>query len=202
MSYVPHLRKLRKAKRQNPTPLENDVAKALYDLELNHKTLKADLPRFHVNTAKEVEHSRFSKKGLVIFYPLRYVMLVRKHQKVLTSELEKRFAGRVVCLIAQRKIKKRPTNVYAIQDVQRSRTSTAVFENILGDLLHPVDSIARRWKCRVDGSKIQKVFLDTRDRKKIEARLPMIAHIYKKLTHRTITFGFMWNPKLQQVSHR
>merc|ERR1712225_178729 len=82
-----------------PTPLENDVAKALYDLELHHKTLKAHLPRFHVNTAKQVEAKTSSKKAIVVFYPLRYLSLVRKVQTVLTAELEKRFSGKIVALV-------------------------------------------------------------------------------------------------------
>ena len=156
MSYLPHLRKLRKLKRQNPTPLEDEVAKAIYDLELKHKTLRLQLPRFHINTAKEVESARFAKKGLVVFYPLRYLMLVRKIQKTLTAELEKRFPGRIAVLVAQRKITKRPKDVYKLQKVQRSRTATAVNEAILDDLLAPCDIVVRRWKCSTDGAKMMK----------------------------------------------
>ena len=202
MSYLPHLGKLRKLKRQNPTELEAEVAKALYELENKHKTLRVHLPRFHINTAKEVEAARFTKKGLVVFYPLRYLMLVRKVQKTLTSELEKRFPGRVVVLVAQRKITKRPSDVYALQKVQRSRTSTAVNEAILEDLIAPCDLVARRWKCNTDGSKQLKVFLDARDKKKTAGRLAMVQYLYKKLTHRTVKIGFMWNSALQQVSHK
>eukprot|EP00672_Neobodo_designis_P019291 CAMPEP_0174833272 /NCGR_PEP_ID=MMETSP1114-20130205/4127_1 /TAXON_ID=312471 /ORGANISM="Neobodo designis, Strain CCAP 1951/1" /LENGTH=201 /DNA_ID=CAMNT_0016067147 /DNA_START=56 /DNA_END=661 /DNA_ORIENTATION=- len=200
--FLPHLRKLRKAKRSKPTPLENDVAKALYDLELHHKSLKTHLPRFHVNTAKQVEAKTSSKKAIVVFYPLRYLMLVRKVQTVLTAELEKRFSGKIVCLVAQRKVTKRPSNIYAIQQVQRSTTRTAVNEAILNDLLFPADVVARRWRFRVDGSKIMKVFLDTKARKRMDARLPLIAALYKKLTQRSVTFGYMWNPRLSQVSNK
>ena len=200
--YLPHLRKLRKAKRSKPTPLENDVAKALYDLELHHKTLKNYLPRFHVNTAKAVEAKTTAKKGIVIFYPLRYLMLVRKVQTVLIAELEKRFSGRVVALVAQRTVTKRPDTVYGLQEVTRSKTRTAVNENILADLIYPADVVARRWRYRVDGSKIQKVYLDTNARKQLEGRVALVSALYKKLTHRTVTFGYMWNPRLQQVSHR
>ena len=200
--FLPHLRKLRKAKRSKPSALENDVAKALYDLELHHKTLKSHLPRFHVNTAKTVEAKTTTKKAIVIFYPLRYLKLVRKIQTVLTAELEKRFSGRIVALVAQRKVTRRPTNVYQMQEVQRSTTRTAVNENILEDLLYPADVVARRWRFRVDGSKIQKVYLDTQAKKRMEPRMALVAALYKKLTQRSISFGYMWNPRLSQVSHR
>ena len=201
---APHLRKLRKLKRSDnkASPVEDDVAKALYDLELNHKSLGKYIRRFHVNTAKEIEHPISKKKALVILYPLRYLMLVRKIQKVLIAELEKKFSGKTVMIVAARKVAKRPTEAYKLVKVQRSRTSTAVFENILHDLLHPSDIVGQRIKCRVDGSKVRKVFVDARDRKRIESRLPLISYVYKQLTHRFISFGFMWNPKLQQVSSR
>jgi small subunit ribosomal protein S7e len=202
MSFLPHLRKIRKAKRSKPSPAENKVAEALFQLELSHRSLKDCLPRFHVNTAKEVEHPTSSKKGLVVFYPLRFLMLVRKVQKTLTGELEKRFPGNTVLLVAQRKIVKRPKDIYKLQAVQRSRTATAVNENILSDLLHPADVVGRRWRFRTDGSRFLKIFLDARMKKKIENRLPMIAHVYKKLTHRNVQFGFMWNPRLQQIAHK
>ena len=201
MSFLPHLRKIRKLKRTKPSTIEDEVAKALYDLEMNHKTLRTSLPRFHINTAKEIEYGAGEKRGLIVFYPLRFLMLVRKIQKVLVAELEKKFAGRVVVLVAQRKIVRRPKDVYSLQAVQRSRTQTAVNENILTDLLYPCDIVGRRWKCRVDGSKLMKVYLDSRDRKKCEGRLRIVADIFKRLTHRPVSFGFMWNPKLQQVAH-
>ena len=199
--FLPHFRKLRKAKRESPSQLEKDVAKALYDLELSHKTLRLHLPRFHINTAKEVD-ARGAKKGLVVFYPLRYLMLVRKVQKVLTAELEKRFAGRVVVLVAQRKVVKRPHDVYKLQSVRRSMTRTAVDEGVLTDLLSPADVVGKRWRFRPDGSKVMKVYLDSRDKKKMESRVPVITAVYKKLVHRNIAFGYMWNPKLQQVAHK
>merc|ERR1711991_179691 len=97
---------------------------------------------------------------------------------------------------------KRPSNIYKLQEVQRSTTRTAVNEGILADLLYPADVVAKRWRFRVDGSKIMKVYLDSRDKKKTEGRLTVAAAVYKQLTHRAISFGYMWNPKLQQVAHR
>ncbi|RHW70129.1 Ribosomal protein S7e [Trypanosoma brucei equiperdum] len=202
MSAQPHLRKLRKLKRANPSQEEESVARVLFELEGSHKTLRAQLPRFHINTVRTSSSPRHKKTAMIILYPLRFIMLVRKIQRTLTAELEKRFPGNIVVLVAQRKITKRPNDVYKLQQVQRSRTSVAVFENILNDLIYPCDVAGRRWRYRTDGSKLMKVFLDARDRKRVESRLPLLAHVYKLLTHRTVTFGFMWNPKLQQVSSR
>lgn len=202
MSVLPHLHKIRKAKRSKATETEDEVAKAIYDLQLSHKTLKSVLPRFHFNTAKSVEVAGAKKKALLVFYPLRFVMLIRKLQKTITGELERKFAGNVVFLVAQRKIVKRPTDVYKLQEVQRSRTATAVNEAILDDLLYPADVVGRRWRFRTDGTRVMKVYLDARDRKKTESRLVLAAALYKKLTHRSVVFGYMWNPRLQQIAHK
>jgi small subunit ribosomal protein S7e len=202
MSYLPHLRKLRKSKRAKASQPENDVAQALFQLELSHRTLRECLPRFHFNTAKEFEHPTSNKKGLLIFYPLRFVTLVRKIQKTLVGELEKRFPGRVVLLVAQRKVTKRPGDVYKLQEVQRSRTATAVNEGILNDIIFPADIVGRRWRFRTDGSRVMKVYLDARMKKKLESRLAVAAYAFKKLTHRVVQFGFMWNPRLQQIAHK
>lgn len=198
----PHLRKLRKLKSAKPSEVEDSVAKALFELEQSHKTLQVQLPRFHINGVRLVTSPRFKKTAMIVFYPLRYLMLVRRVQRTLIAELEKRHPNHVVVLVAQRKITKRPDSIYKIQRVQRSKTSTAVFENILDDLIYPCDVVARRWNFRADGSKIMKVYLDARERKKVEARLSVLAHVYKLLTHRGVSFSFMWNPKLQQVSSR
>lgn len=198
----PHLRKLRKLKRSKPSEVEDSVAKTLFELEKTNKSLRQKLPRFRINGVRMVEVPRTKKAAMVVFYPLRFLMLVRSVQRALTAELEKRHPGCVVVLVAQRKITKRPNDVYKLQKVQRSKTSTAVFENILDDLIYPNDVVGRRWRFRTDGSKLMKVFLDVRDRKRVESRLPVIAHVYKQLTHRRVSFGFMWNPKLQQVSTR
>ncbi|CAJ1015661.1 putative Ribosomal protein S7e [Leishmania utingensis] len=187
----PYLRKLRKLKRSKPSSLEESVAKTLFELETSHKTLRQELPRFHINSAREVKVPRSKKTAMVVFYPLRFLMLVRKVQRALTSELEKRHPGYLVMLVAQRKITKRPNDVYKLQKVQRSKTSSAVFENILNDLIYPSDVVGRRWRYRTDGSKLMK---------RIESRLRAVAYVYKQLTHRRASFGFMWNPKLQQVS--
>jgi small subunit ribosomal protein S7e len=184
MSSLPHLHKIRKAKRSKATETENEVAKAIYDLQLSHKAMKDVLPRFHFNTAKKVEVVGAKKQAVLVFYPLRFVMLVRKLQKTMVAEMEKRFAGSSFFFVAQRKIVKRPNDVYKLQDVQRSRTATAVNEAILEDLLYPADIVGRRWRFRTDGSRVMKIYLDARDRKKMDARLVLAAALYKKLTHR------------------
>lgn len=66
-----------------------------------------------------------------------------------------------------------------------------VQENIMVDLLHPVEVVGRRWKHRVDGTVQTKVLLDAREKEKIEPKLESLAMVYKRLTGITVSFGFM-----------
>jgi len=46
----------------------------------------------------------------------------------------------------------------------RSHTLTSVFDNILDDLCSPAVIIGKRFRCRVDGSKLFKIHLDEKER--------------------------------------
>eukprot|EP00997_Jenningsia_sp_PLL12_P006364 NODE_2909_length_846_cov_153.001255_g2408_i0.p1 GENE.NODE_2909_length_846_cov_153.001255_g2408_i0~~NODE_2909_length_846_cov_153.001255_g2408_i0.p1 ORF type:complete len:201 (+),score=39.40 NODE_2909_length_846_cov_153.001255_g2408_i0:58-660(+) len=190
-------RKLRKAARLSATPLEDEVAQALFDLEVNNQNLKKTVRRFYVNTAKEVDVGH-GKRAIVVFYPLRFLMKMRTIQKSLIGELEKKFSGKQVILIAQRKIARKPKSKRQQSEIPHSRTMMAVHNDILTDITYPADVVGRRWLYKADGSKHNKVFLDAREKERVEGRLESYCIIYKKLTGKDITFGFMTNALLQQ----
>uniref|UniRef100_A0A7S1NQ11 40S ribosomal protein S7 n=1 Tax=Eutreptiella gymnastica TaxID=73025 RepID=A0A7S1NQ11_9EUGL len=188
-------KKLRKSARKDPTTLEDEVAQALYDLEVNNKNLKPSLQSLYINTAKQVEIGN-NKRAVVLFFPLRFIRKFHKIQKQLVVELEKKFSGKMIVMIAQRKIARQPKS--NIRTIQRSRALTNVHEAILTDIMYPVDIVGRRWRYKTDGSKQSKVFIDAREKDKVESKLEGFSTIYKKLTGKEVSFGFMTNPQLQQ----
>eukprot|EP00994_Dinema_validum_P004067 NODE_2098_length_766_cov_1277.684798_g1687_i0.p1 GENE.NODE_2098_length_766_cov_1277.684798_g1687_i0~~NODE_2098_length_766_cov_1277.684798_g1687_i0.p1 ORF type:complete len:198 (-),score=52.86 NODE_2098_length_766_cov_1277.684798_g1687_i0:99-692(-) len=187
-------KKLRKSNRTNPTALEDEVAQCLYDLEVNNINLRPSLLPLTFNAAKEVEVG--NRRAIVIFYPLRFLRKFHKIQKQLVSELEKKFSGKHVILIAQRKMARKPKS--NMQQVQRSRTLTAVHDAMLADIVFPCDIVGRRWRFKADGSKVNKVFLDAREQAKVESKLEAFATVFKKMSGKEASFGFMTNPLLQQ----
>jgi small subunit ribosomal protein S7e len=99
------------------------VAQALFDLEATNNELKADLRDLFINSAKEVDISS-GRKAIVIHVPFRLLKSFHKVQQRLVRELEKKFSGKDVVIVANRRIMPKPTTGAAIAR-PRSRTLTA-----------------------------------------------------------------------------
>ncbi|KAL1920454.1 40S ribosomal protein eS7 [Calcarisporiella thermophila] len=170
--------------------IELQVAQALYDLENNVSELKAELRPLQISAAKEVEIGG-GRKAIVIFVPVPFLKQFHKIQQRLTRELEKKFSDRHVLFIAQRRIMPKPgRHSREKQKRPRSRTLTAVHENILEDLVYPTEIVGKRTRVKVDGSKILKVFLDQKDATSLEYKLDTFSGVYKKLTGKDVQFEF------------
>merc|ERR1711939_220417 len=119
-----------KKEKGEPTELENQVAQAFVDLEINNEELRPFLKNLHIAGAKEVVVNK-STAAIVIFLPHRLKDLFRKNQVRLVRELEKKFSGQ-----------------------------HAVHEAILGDLVYPANISGKRIRMSLDGNKLIKVSLD------------------------------------------
>lgn len=150
--------------------------------------LKADLRDLFFNAAKEVDIST-GRKAIVIHVPFRLLKAFHKVQVRLVRELEKKFSGKDVVIVANRRIMPKPTTGAAIAR-PRSRTLTAVHAALLEDLVYPTEIVGKRTRYRSDGSKLLKVFLDPKDRNSTEYKLDTFAGVYKKLTGRDCSFEF------------
>jgi len=176
--------------------IEQTVAQALFDLENNVAELKKELRPLQFSAAKEIELGG-GKKAIVIFVPVPLLKAFHKIQQRLTRELEKKFSDRHVVFIAQRRIMRRPTrHTRQKQSRPRSRTLTAVHEKVLEDLVFPTEIIGRRTRVKVDGGKIVRVFLDTKDATSLEYKLETFSSVYKKITGKDVVFEFPTNPEL------
>merc|ERR1712080_334853 len=100
--------------------------------------------------------------------------------------------GKNVLFVGQRKIQRQR----GAQKLQRSRTMKSVHESILDDIVYPSDIFGKRIRQKVDGSKHLKVFLDARDKDRVESKLDAFRTAYNKLTGREVQFGFMSNTQM------
>ncbi|KAI4389315.1 hypothetical protein MLD38_001552 [Melastoma candidum] len=181
-------KKIHKDKDVEPTEFEETVAQALFDLENTNQELKSDLKDLFINSAIQMDISG-SRKAVVIFVPYRLRKAFRKIHLRLVRELEKKFSGKDVVLIATRRILRPPKRGSAVQR-PRSRTLTAVHDAMLEDVVYPAEIVGKRIRYRLDGSKIIKIFLDPKERNNTEYKLETLGGVYRKLTGKDIVFDY------------
>jgi small subunit ribosomal protein S7e len=115
-----------------------------------------------------------------------------KIQIRLVRELEKKFSGSHVVIIAKRKILGSSYN----RDSKtkgprpRSRTLTHVHEAILDDLVYPTEIVGKRTRCKVDGTKELKVLLEWKEKVNVDTKLETFSDVYKRLTNKDVVFEF------------
>jgi len=184
-------KKIVKPPGQEPDEFESSVAQELFNLEMSAVEIKADLRDLYITAAKEVDVGA-GKKAIIIVVPYKLLRAYHKIQQRLVRELEKKFSGRHVVIIAQRTILgksfARSTKTQGLRP--RSRTLTAVQDSILEDLVYPTEIVGKRTRCKMDGSKLLKVFLDPKDQVNVETKLDTFAYVYKKLTNKDVVFQF------------
>ncbi|EJD53927.1 40S ribosomal protein S7 [Auricularia subglabra TFB-10046 SS5] len=170
--------------------IETSVAQALIDLENNVPELKDDLRPLAISAAREVD-VKGGKKAIVVFVPVPQLKAFRKVQQRLTRELEKKFSDRHVVFIAQRRMLPQPTRRSRVKQKRpRSRTLTDVHAKILEDLVFPTEIVGQRTRIGTDGSKLLKVFLDSKDATSLEYKLDSFSSVYRRLTGKDVTFEF------------
>merc|ERR1712031_142107 len=132
-----------------------------------------------------------STVAIVVFIPYRLRELFKKNQTRRVCELEKKFSGQHVVLVAQRRIqdKEKHSNRKASkgQVRPRSRTLTAVHEAILGDVVYPANISAKRTRYLQDGNKLIKVELE--NPYEVSEKLDTFSAVYHALTGKNATFS-------------
>ena len=162
------------------------------DLENSSSELKTDLKDFYLDSVKEVEVtlSKGKTKNIyLVFVPFVCLKLLQKVHKKIVLDVEKKLKATVL-FIAKRNIQSKWVKTHKSQMRPRSRTLTSVHEGILEDLVLPGVIIAKRVRCRVDGSKFYKITLDAADKDILEERAELISSVYKKLTTKDVHLDF------------
>mmetsp|Transcript_15279 Transcript_15279/g.18696 ORF Transcript_15279/g.18696 Transcript_15279/m.18696 type:complete len:269 (-) Transcript_15279:27-833(-) len=182
--------KFQNPNKQQPSSIESQICQYLVDLEASQKDLKPHLRELGIVKAQEITVKE-QKQCIVIFVPYRQHIKWKKIQDRIIRELEKKFSAKEVIIISERKIMK----LYQIDPNlniprPRSQTITAVHEAILDDVVYPTKIVGKRTRFKIGGKRLLKVYLDPKDSKDIETKIPTFEVVYKKLTKKTVKFVF------------
>ncbi|KAK7070889.1 40S ribosomal protein [Halocaridina rubra] len=182
--------KITKTSSEQPDEFETSIGQTLLDLEMNSE-LKTQLRELTITGAKQIDVG--DKKCIAIFVPVPLLKSFQRVQQRLVRELEKKFSGKHVVVIARRRILPKPTRKMKNPPKQKrpmSRTLTAVHDAILEDLVYPAEIVGKRIRVRLDGSRLIKVHLDKAQQTNIEHKVDTFTAVYKKLTGKEVNFEF------------
>ncbi|KAF3331813.1 40S ribosomal protein S7-like protein [Carex littledalei] len=180
--------KIRKDKGLEPTEFEDSVAQAFFDLENSNQELKSDLKDLYISNAIQLDVTG-NRKAVIIHVPYRLRKAFKKIHVRLIRELEKKFSGKDVIVVATRRIVKPPKKGSAVIR-PRTRTLTAVHEGMLEDVVYPAEIVGKRIRYRLDGSKLIKIFLDPKERNNTEYKLETFSSVYRKLCGKDVVFEY------------
>jgi len=158
--------------KQNPTRLELKIAQVIFDLQsASDADLSKKLKELYIVGAKEIKIGE--RRAIIVFVPYPKLVQFQAVHNVVVSELEKKFAGKHVMLLAQRRILNKITKKNRTKRQKRpmSRTLSAVHNAILEDLVFPAQIVDKRIRVRVDGTRLFKVSLDPAKKSFVEDKL-------------------------------
>merc|ERR1712002_840621 len=171
---------------------ETLLSQALVEVENNAAAdLKVPLSELYFKSAREFDVGS-GRKAIVIFVPFPQLKSWQKIQQKVVRELEKKFSGKHVVILAQRRILPKPTRKTKNQKQKRpfSRTLTSVHNSILEDLCYPAEIVGKRTRVRLDATRLLKIHLDKNQQTNVEHKLETFAAVYKRLCGKEVTFEF------------
>ncbi|BAF11749.1 small ribosomal subunit protein eS7-like [Oryza sativa Japonica Group] len=181
-------KKIQKEKGLEPSEFEDSVAQAFFDLENGNQELKSELKDLYINNAVQMDIAG-NRKAVVIHVPYRLRKAFKKIHVRLVRELEKKFSGKDVVIVATRRIVRPPKKGSAVQR-PRTRTLTAVHDGILEDVVYPAEIVGKRIRYRLDGAKVIKIFLDPKERNNTEYKLETFSAVYRRLCGKDVAFEY------------
>jgi small subunit ribosomal protein S7e len=187
-------KKIRKAASKKLTDLEEKVDADLIAIENSptNDDIKAVLADIFFLGATQMRLKDTGRESILLSLPYKLLTKYKMVAGRLVRDLEKKFSGQHVVVIAHRTIApERPRTGKKVTGLRpRSRTLTAVHECLLEDLVSPGEIVGKRTRVKMDGSKTLNVLLDPKDAGNLENKFETFEVVYKKLTGKDAKFSF------------
>ncbi|KAH8859168.1 40S ribosomal protein S7 [Schistosoma japonicum] len=171
------LSKIVKPDKKPVTPLEEEIAQAIIDLQI-HDDWSDTMKLLYFCEAKEMTVGK--EKAVVIYVPVPQLRTYQVIHNRLVGELEKKLRGPHVVLLAFRRIIAKPKRNCKFNPKQKRPRN----------LVYPAEIVGKRTQVRCDGSTLIKCHLDVAQRNYIEHKLKTITGLYKKLTGKDVQIEF------------
>merc|ERR1712188_174968 len=181
----------------DPTDLEKEIAKVIYDLAQSLSENREDFKNIYIAGAQEFQINQLGKRDkrvVLIYVPYPSLKSAQKLHFKIVNEIQKRKSIQAF-ITAKRTILSRWIKAHHSQKRPRSRTLTSVFDAILDDLLVPGNITARRIRHKMNGKLLYKIWVNEENRAYLEDRVDAIQEIYKHLTRRMVDIDFKNEPK-------
>ena len=187
-------KKLVKKSGEQASELEKKIEVELQALEASSSHFKQDLKGLHFSKATEVELEN-GRKAVLLFVPPPMLKDFRKCQVGLLNELEKKLTTTFL-LVANRTMMppglwQRSKSLNGVRP--RSRTLKNVQDNLLDDLLFPIEIAGTRTKVKMDGSRLLKVLVGKKDQDSVDrdGKADAVKVVFKKLTNKDVALEFV-----------
>ena len=180
-------------------PLQAEISKIVNDLVPDTRADKKTARNSLVSDVREFQFTTADKKAvhaLIIYLPFVFVQNNRALVTKIVNEIQKK-KNRHAFVLAKRTVINKKSDFK--QMIPRNRTLTAVYDALLEDLIFPANVIGRRFRYRLNGSQLGKVFLSEDSRGYLEDKIELIAHLYFALTNRKIAFEFRHEASFIQI---
>ena len=188
--------KIVKKDKAKPSEIEEEVAKALFEFEVNCTfETKEYAKKILIMKAEMVDAN---PKYLLIRVPYKSLEPLRKVQKELIENLEKKFSAPII-IVGWRTIISKVVKAKGKQRRPLSKTLTAVNQSLMDDVVYPNVIAGKRIRFTKEGTEIYKIIFSDRLKDQLKDRLAVMSSAYKKLTQKNLQFEFQ---KTQEIAKK
>jgi small subunit ribosomal protein S7e len=158
----------------------------------NDPNMKKDLDALKIEGANEITLPDNKKCYLVQVNESSIKNLQNVHGDIV-KKLEEHFSVPVLIVPYRKTINGNLYRRYIGKQAPRTKTLTAVYDNLLEDLLYPATVVGKRTRFSKGKNKVFKVFVDPLDKDMIDYKTSAIASTYMALTNRELVIDFPTN---------